>query len=74
MLLKKRYLYFYFKISASSLFMLPGVSGFFAVNPVSVCKSKIWSCLLFCLEQDLVREGPQPLKFAGIGGLSEFLG
>ncbi|XP_022135280.1 rhodanese-like domain-containing protein 11, chloroplastic isoform X1 [Momordica charantia] len=25
-------------------------------------------------EEDLVREGPQPLKFAGIGGLSEFLG
>ncbi|XP_068305655.1 rhodanese-like domain-containing protein 11, chloroplastic isoform X2 [Pyrus communis] len=25
-------------------------------------------------EEDLVREGPQPLKFAGIGGVSEFLG
>ncbi|XP_022921793.1 rhodanese-like domain-containing protein 11, chloroplastic isoform X1 [Cucurbita moschata] len=25
-------------------------------------------------EEDLAREGPQPLKFAGIGGLSEFLG
>ncbi|KAL9271745.1 Rhodanese-like domain-containing protein [Drosera capensis] len=25
-------------------------------------------------EEDLQREGPQPLKFAGIGGLSEFLG
>ncbi|XP_039160339.1 rhodanese-like domain-containing protein 11, chloroplastic isoform X3 [Eucalyptus grandis] len=25
-------------------------------------------------EQDLSREGPQPLKFAGIGGVSEFLG
>lgn len=24
--------------------------------------------------QDLQREGPQPFKFAGIGGLSEFLG
>ncbi|CAK9143942.1 unnamed protein product [Ilex paraguariensis] len=26
------------------------------------------------LEQDVEREGPQPFKFAGIGGLSEFLG
>ncbi|XP_065874471.1 rhodanese-like domain-containing protein 11, chloroplastic [Euphorbia lathyris] len=25
-------------------------------------------------EEDLVAEGPQPLKFAGIGGVSEFLG
>ncbi|KAF8030423.1 hypothetical protein BT93_E2763 [Corymbia citriodora subsp. variegata] len=25
-------------------------------------------------EEDLPREGPQPLKFAGIGGVSEFLG
>ncbi|KAF3639763.1 Rhodanese-like domain-containing protein 11, chloroplastic [Capsicum annuum] len=25
-------------------------------------------------EEDLEREGPQPFKFAGIGGLSEFLG
>ncbi|KAK9278499.1 hypothetical protein L1049_028065 [Liquidambar formosana] len=25
-------------------------------------------------EEDLVREGPQPFKFAGIGGVSEFLG
>ncbi|KAJ8752058.1 hypothetical protein K2173_001085 [Erythroxylum novogranatense] len=25
-------------------------------------------------EEELVREGPQPLKFAGIGGVSEFLG
>ncbi|KAK4750703.1 hypothetical protein SAY87_004185 [Trapa incisa] len=25
-------------------------------------------------EEDLAREGPQPLKFAGIGGISEFLG
>ncbi|KAI9173853.1 hypothetical protein LWI28_007581 [Acer negundo] len=25
-------------------------------------------------EEDLVTEGPQPLKFAGIGGVSEFLG
>ncbi|KAK3037497.1 hypothetical protein RJ639_030305 [Escallonia herrerae] len=25
-------------------------------------------------EEDLVREGPQPFKFAGIGGFSEFLG
>ncbi|CAN1190616.1 Rhodanese-like domain-containing protein 11, chloroplastic [Linum perenne] len=25
-------------------------------------------------EEDLVREGPVPLKFAGIGGVSEFLG
>ncbi|KAK9926772.1 hypothetical protein M0R45_023985 [Rubus argutus] len=25
-------------------------------------------------EEDLAREGPQPFKFAGIGGLSEFLG
>ncbi|KAJ4712453.1 Rhodanese-like domain-containing protein chloroplastic-like [Melia azedarach] len=25
-------------------------------------------------EEDLVREGPQPLKLAGIGGVSEFLG
>lgn len=25
-------------------------------------------------EEDLPREGPQPFKFAGIGGLSEFLG
>ncbi|KAJ0106341.1 hypothetical protein Patl1_18179 [Pistacia atlantica] len=25
-------------------------------------------------EEDLTREGPQPLKFAGIGGVSEFLG
>lgn len=25
-------------------------------------------------EEDLVRQGPQPFKFAGIGGLSEFLG
>ncbi|CAI0547497.1 unnamed protein product [Linum tenue] len=25
-------------------------------------------------EEDLVREGPQPFKFAGIGGISEFVG
>ncbi|CAK7336739.1 unnamed protein product [Dovyalis caffra] len=25
-------------------------------------------------EEDFVSEGPQPLKFAGIGGVSEFLG
>uniref|UniRef100_A0A2P2M0M0 Rhodanese-like domain-containing protein 11ic isoform X1 n=2 Tax=Rhizophora mucronata TaxID=61149 RepID=A0A2P2M0M0_RHIMU len=25
-------------------------------------------------EEELVKEGPQPLKFAGLGGVSEFLG
>lgn len=69
--LKKRYQYSYSEVSASSLFMLPGVYGFLAVNPI--CKKVKFGYIIY-LEQDLVREGPQPLKFAGIGGLSEFLG
>lgn len=30
--------------------------------------------LITTAEQDLAVEGPVPLKFAGIGGVSEFLG
>lgn len=30
--------------------------------------------LIAIVKQDLVVEGPVPLKFAGIGGVSEFLG
>jgi len=33
-----------------------------------------WLLLLLCLDQDLEKEGSQPFNFAGIGGMSEFLG
>ncbi len=33
-----------------------------------------WLILPLCLDQDLEKEGSQPFNFAGIGGMSEFLG
>jgi hypothetical protein len=35
--------------------------------------NQVKKCLMI-QNKDFVSEGPQPLKFAGIGGVSEFLG